>query len=83
MSNFTKGEWKYEKGDGNYWTIQSVQAEQIGDCINEANARLIAAAPEMYEILKRIDTAQDNYEVAAAESEISALLARIDGEEAK
>ena len=44
-------------------------AEALPDCPDdlalEANARLIAAAPEMYELLKRIDDACLDYAVEA------------------
>jgi len=87
MSEFTKGKWEYKQGDGNYWTIQSVKTEQVGDCINEANARLIAAAPEMYEILDgliyklKANGADEREEIDEVIQEMESLLARIDGED--
>ena len=94
MSKFTKGQWLLDDQDNVYVNYINDEgknekvyivpyANGIYEGEAEFNARLIAAAPEMYEILKRIDTVQDNYEVAAAESEIPALLARIDVEEAQ
>ena len=59
--NYTKGEWKVEDATqvvvgerlvantGGYSTNYTLEREQ-----NEANARLIAAAPDMYEALKDI-----------------------------
>lgn len=79
MSEFTKGKWEYKQGDGNYWTIQSVKAEQVGDCINEANARLIAAAPEMYKLLNYIAGVYANVLTLSDAEKIDNLLDHIDG----
>jgi len=47
----------------------------------EANARLIAAAPEMYDLLRRLNETPDYFEMADVSTEIPELLQRIDGEE--
>ncbi|MHA1146452.1 MAG: hypothetical protein ACTSRW_17070 [Candidatus Helarchaeota archaeon] len=56
MSNYTKGKWEWSTGDPllkNYG-IYSVEGERIAEVLNqnEANARLIAAAPELLDALK-------------------------------
>lgn len=53
MSKHTKGPWEYEGEDGNYGHVvgKPGQCTDIAYCQEEANARLIAAAPLMYELL--------------------------------
>ena len=60
MADFTKGKWtKYFTGDAS-WNIEGPDGWMIGEVMgrnketDEANARLIAAAPEMYEALKEL-----------------------------
>ena len=87
MSKFTKGPWLTQEENNNaihFWSIQSKNGEQIGDCLMEANARLIAAAPEMYEMLKEeLIPASDYGGILSFERErkVRELLARINGEE--
>lgn len=56
MSKFTQGKWRCDYEDGKY--IWGAGDEVIGELYfttpeeTKANARLIAAAPEMYEQLK-------------------------------
>ncbi|MBR2208099.1 MAG: hypothetical protein IJ859_04740 [Synergistaceae bacterium] len=81
MSKFTKGEW-YVFNNGTYIFVGSsgsvghickvgwVKSKEV-----EANARLIAAAPEMYQHLRLIL----NEEFSS--DDVEQLLARIDGEE--
>ena len=62
--NYTKGEWKAEQDAANSIRIFSQDSEQIASVMDydgnditeemEANAHLIAAAPEMYEALEHI-----------------------------
>ena len=95
MSKFTKGKWIIDTdGNGIYSDTEEYQVAYIS-YINynknkemQANALLIAAAPEMYEKLQEAlsyfqeeafysDSAQGYAE------EIKTLLARIDGEDAQ
>ena len=91
MSKFTKGKWEVsDEGEIRifvnkkitlFYTIGSVDG-----CDNEegqANARLIAAAPEMYELLKEELIPTSDYGGILSferEKKIRTLLARIDGE---
>ncbi len=56
--NYTKGEWKVTKGFKVVAGIKSAQAvaDVFGETAKEveANAHLIAAAPDMYEALKAL-----------------------------
>lgn len=45
--------------------------------LNQANARLIAAAPEMFELLVRIQSVDDYSELFALQDQIVTLLTRI------
>ncbi len=93
MSKFTKGTWKLNKHfdvvseNGQFIALCCIRHKKLGyhyieniKLYNEetkANARLIAAAPEMYQHLKIIlngEFSSDNVEQ---------LLAQIDGEETK
>ena len=92
MLYFTTGEWKYEEYVPNGVTINgkeyiiytgSVNPKEPGEDIalarREADARLIAAAPEMYELL--MDYNADPAEQIAWLIRRHNLLARIDGKE--
>lgn len=83
MSKFTKGKWKIKYGP----MIQGIFDEDNKPVqLNEANARLIAAAPEMYELLKEeIIPTSDYGGILSFERErkIKELLAKIDWEEMK
>ena len=84
MTKFTPGPWivaqpswydwqaeyKIYKHDGNFPALFN-QPE-----IHAANARLIAAAPELYEALQKVLDNETSQDFGA----ISALLARIDGD---
>lgn len=88
MSKHTPGPWRYEpvtrmvNGDGEYICEMSGARS-----IHQAGARLIAAAPEMYEALKQARTAMrvehslhpDYGWGEFAEELITPLLAKIDG----
>ena len=54
MSNFTIGNWVFWKNKKYpYWYVGKEGSERyIATVDKEANARLIAAAPEMYKLLK-------------------------------
>ena len=96
MSKFTQGEWEWDKEnclvfttmyseDGSserYYVADFEMDYAISREEREANARLIASAPEMYELLESLV----NILLAHSYSQDKAirivdLLARIDGEE--
>ncbi len=99
MSKFTKGKWEYVQAFGVVCSedtsavIANVRGAGTGSCFcltqeEQANARLIATAPEMYKVLQvfadepseaeeRVD------ELCTAYYQARELLARIDGEEAE
>ena len=97
MSNFTKGKWEVEHGAfdpeiicENEYLAFIYNLEHLEE--TEANARLIAAAPEMYNLLKSIasidilksyvETTQHNGKIYIGNSvfqDINTLLERIDG----
>ena len=83
MSKFTKGQWRVKYNP----IIQGIFDEDNNPVqLNEANARLIAAAPEMYELLEDVawyleQIADDDDESSKYASSIQELLARIDGED--
>lgn len=101
MSKFTPGPWKYS--DDSHISIPSTllattardwyriynrkQKIGVGLIPDEANARLIAAAPEMYDELYEIlqfmqgKTVWERDEYARYAKDIEELLARIDGKE--
>ena len=84
MSKFTKGPWKVTphldvmKGH-NYIAPISIMTKKYMTVNEEtrANARLIAAAPEMYQHLRLILNGE------FSSDDVEQLLARIDGEEEK
>ena len=70
--------WGYLTGKGQGGMgLSSTEATKI----QNANARLITAAPEMYELLKRLNETEDFFEMADVSKEIPELLHRIKGEE--
>lgn len=95
MSNHTPGPWTACDNNGySIWRITSPQyransasrtvAEVVGDSAEtEANARLIAFAPEMFELLYKtrnhIDKSCRECESKAIVPEIDALLDKIEG----
>ncbi len=96
MSEFTKGKWEYWK-DANYpyWYVgKKGSGRYLATVDKEANARLIAAASEMYqaitecadtlEAIKNSDECKETADLYQLEELIHALwelLARIDGKE--
>ena len=83
MSKFTKGKWEVEHGAfdpeiicENKYLAFIYNLEHLEE--TEANARLIAAAPEMYEWLKTITKIFEGGNVINVKG-IQELLKRIDG----
>ena len=90
MSKFTPGKWHCDELprniDGTILVItpEDIIAYVVGCKNDEANARLIAAAPEMYELLQTLAHREyDNTVTAIISLEAEKLLARIDGEETR
>lgn len=95
MSNFTKGKWVYDElfgvvyNDDTCAVIATVQGAGTGSCFylspeGQANARLIAAAPELYRLLKEELIPTSDYGGILSfsrEAKVKELLARIDGKE--
>ena len=96
MSKFTKGTWRYDgpmewAGTANErrYEIVTEDGEFIIAVVPgniEADARLIAAAPEMYELLYEALQELKGYEpienmISTVYPDIEELLARVDGEE--
>ena len=100
MSKFTKGKWEADEfGDSVYYRdkdghrIDFIKIKGGSPAIKQANARLIAAAPEMYEMITKL---VDGITIAELLNGIQIvkvnpvliesakrLLAEIDGEEIK
>ena len=79
MSEFTQGKWKVVYYEPDFVAIVDEDNEPIQ--LTEANARLIAAAPDMYKLLKVVGfgSCDDCMPMLDAARK---LLARIDGTEA-
>ena len=81
MSEFTAGKWEVEMVYGDH-PIVTVERRIVADCFNnEANARLIVAAPEMYELLGILESVRHEEDVIWLKEAVQELLARIDSEE--
>ncbi len=81
MSKFTSGKWIVKKlfTTWGVFAVNEGERKPVADCLEETDARLIAAAPEMYRILvKVLDDTQNGQH--ASENELIALLNTIDGE---
>ncbi len=92
MSKFTVGEWKVIRGAG-IDELDVISEEERNICClfgysvsrrneQKANGRLIAAAPELYELLKVWTQIRAEPTLNDARDTARKLLARIDGEEA-
>ena len=95
MSKFTQGEWRYREVDPiseelnthKYvlWAVGERTLQSIGYIFTEANARLIVAAPELYELVREELIPTSDYGGIlsfAREAKVRKLLTYIDGEEA-
>jgi hypothetical protein len=87
MSEFTKGTWEYDRVSGCVHHNGRLIAEVAGGgganyCHSrgEANARLIAAAPDMYELLKVWVNVQAQPTLRNTQKMAQELLARINGD---
>ena len=87
MPKFTPGEWEAEKIYDASWVVFAKDLP-VAECNNnEANARLIAAAPDMYDELYEAlqlcegKSSYDGDEFAIQAKSIRELLAYIDGKE--
>ena len=82
MSKFTPGEWEVDVIYGDHYVVFG-DDHTVADCFgSEGNARLIAAAPEMYELLNAlVHREYDNTVTTVLISKAQELLARIDGTE--
>ena len=80
MSKFTGGKWEVEGAVP--FGIKSEASPRIAIVLTPEDARLIAAAPEMYRLLKAVANYKPNF-VWDVVFNAQELLARIDGEEAK
>jgi hypothetical protein len=91
--SFSPGPWRWgpDHAEPNVEPIGTVWgngqgADRVASCVREGNARLIAAAPEMYELLEILSeyehrwTCPDDW-CGVLEPKLHALLARIDAKE--
>ncbi len=95
MSEFTQGKWVYDEqfgvvySDKTNMVIANLRGADAGSCFcltpeGQANARLIAAAPELYKLLKEeLIPISDYGGILSFERErkVTKLLDRIDGKE--
>lgn len=89
MSKFTEGKWEADEfGDSVYYRdkdgyrINFIKIQGGSPAIKQAYARLIAAAPEMYELLKEELIPTSDYSGTLSferERKVRELLNRIDG----
>ena len=79
---YTKGEWKVSKSALGEWYI-STDGTLIASQVRHFNARLIAAAPDMYEALKwaynTFDGHDDLFLPSALITQIQEALAKAEG----
>jgi hypothetical protein len=50
-SNHTAGPWKINKFDGQYWVVESHCGHHVTDFVKHQDAPLIAAAPDLLEVV--------------------------------
>ena len=88
MSEFTPGKWIVKEllTTWGVFAMSEGKCEPVADCLEKADARLIAAAPEMYRMLREELIPTSDYGGMLSfsrESKVHKLLACIDGEEAQ
>ena len=85
MIKFTPGEWIVKELLSSWGVFAVNEGERTGvaDCLEYADARLIAAAPEMYRLLQNFCYPEEPFDARMAKKcdEVWELLKRIDGEE--
>lgn len=92
---FTKGPWEWVKSNNDNWssydlspgilTKDTADGTPFGDEIDKANAHLIAAAPELYELLRQTEAMFDMHKGIEEDEyiyrqEVRAILAKARGE---
>ena len=91
MSNFSNGEWKCtphgyliagKKLIGEIYEVSRMYISDDQHAEADANARLIAAAPQMYKLLKNFARCKNDVGIWSLKLYAEKLLARIDGEDA-
>ena len=84
MSKFTEGTWAYWRHECYpYWCVgKKLSKKLIATVDGEANARLIAAAPYMYDILEALEHVHFDEDSISLMDRVDTLLASIDAEEA-
>ena len=91
MPDFTKGIWGYFLNTERTFSVVAKEGKMIAEVLTEdagrteaeANARLIASAPEMYKILCNIRDQLSEVDLDTdTEDDIHVILACIDGKEA-
>ena len=84
MNMFTSGKWIVKElfTTWGVFAVNEGERKPVADCLEETDARLIAAAPEMYKLLTAVANYKPDivWDVAFRAKE---LLARIDNEEAE
>ena len=84
-ATFTPGPWHaYQSRKNVHRDIASHDGSKIAKEVHHANARLIAAAPDMYEVLKELSESLElakNYGYEKEHAMIQKVLAKVDGGE--
>ena len=78
MSKFTSGKWEIH--DTKPYMIKAPGSPFLALAVSLSDARLIAAAPEMYELLKVWVNVQAQPTLRVAQARARQLLSRIDGD---
>lgn len=84
MSKFTNGKWIVKElfTTWGVFAVNEGKREPVADCLEEADARLTAAAPEMYDFIASLAALPDEQcMISPMIHNARKLIARIDGEE--